>query len=120
MLCDLVDILIYSFDIFHKNQLTLPYILSIHPDLFRIESIGNVGKIYTTKVLDREQASSYRINVQAVLNNESVSVVQPPTQRRRKRATGKRVVKIYAHYFHQKGYLLGLRLSKFRQNCVAG
>ena len=70
----------------------------IHPDLFRIESVGNVGKIYTTKVLDREEASSYRIDVQAVLNNESVAVVQPPTQRRRKRATGKKAVKIYACY----------------------
>ena len=55
------------------------------PDLFTIESVENVGKIYTTQILDRESISTYVIDVQAALNNGSTS----DTRRRRKRATGK-------------------------------
>ncbi|XP_072038165.1 protocadherin-15-like isoform X3 [Amphiura filiformis] len=68
-------------------------IINDEQDLFRIESKANVGKIYTTQILDRESISTYTIDVQAILNNGTNNVVDG-NQRRRKRATDTNVIEV--------------------------
>ncbi|XP_077999347.1 protocadherin-15-like [Glandiceps talaboti] len=59
-------------------------------DSFKIESISNVGVIFTNKVLDREESSEFTLTVEASVYNNTNST----STQRRKRNTGSNIVDV--------------------------